>query len=585
MQASTSKAAYGTACQSCSQAKYRCIILGPGTACQRCLKLGKDCFPAEKKRKRQAKNTSSSSTSQLEAKIDGLVSLLTSSSNTVAQDEGTASGRIPMLAIRDDGSADSHSTPASGLTSTIAGSSCGVGTPDHDPILRQLSMEQGENILASFRTYYLIHFPFLYIPSETTVSQLRSIRPFLWLCIAAVTTKSIAKQAHLYEHIRRHVALSMVADLDRSIDQLLGLLVCIAWGNLQFKGRPFFTTFTQLALAVVYDLGLNKEPRTAPDPQHRIYHTWVTTTRNMEERRAVLGCYFMSSFVSSYLHRVDTLTWTPHIADSLQVLTSHPEWDGDAVLAAMVRSRLLCEKIRSIYGPTRLFPDIAPSKLTAPTLFYTKALEAELQELKLQIPDRIQSNGVVSTYLHYTEFSIYECYLSNEHGKIAGLESSNRLDYLYACLRAICTCFETFFSLLEERYIGFTTSTLFHQMHCLMSLYRLSTLHEPEWDTRIVAEMADAIDIGERLVRGLRNAVAAAGFERNMGEFHPFERIASTLEAEVYRWRFMIRPGEDNLAATNTHQGANVVYGDMAQFMVDIPDGFWFGDLFNPSGL
>ncbi len=62
------------------------------------------------------------------------------------------------------------------------------------------------------------------------------------------------------------------------------------------QGRPFLTLFTQLAVSLVFDLGLNKAPKelkTIPKYQFSDFET--SSTRTSEELRAVLGCYLMSA--------------------------------------------------------------------------------------------------------------------------------------------------------------------------------------------------------------------------------------------------------------------------------------------------
>ncbi|KAH8658926.1 hypothetical protein BGZ61DRAFT_370992, partial [Ilyonectria robusta] len=51
--------------------------------------------------------------------------------------------------------------------------------------------------------------------------------PFLWLCIYTVSIQSTLQQSKLYSHIQRILGQSIVSDLERSIEELLGLLICI----------------------------------------------------------------------------------------------------------------------------------------------------------------------------------------------------------------------------------------------------------------------------------------------------------------------------------------------------------------------
>ena len=87
--------------------------------------------------------------------------------------------------------------------------------------------------------------------------------------------------------------------LDASIDLLLALLCYIHWAHFQGKHpvtiRTSITIFAQLALALVFDLGLNqpvaKDPPqlTCIPPPH--LRPPPRQPRTMDERRAVLGTF------------------------------------------------------------------------------------------------------------------------------------------------------------------------------------------------------------------------------------------------------------------------------------------------------
>lgn len=86
-----------------------------------------------------------------------------------------------------------------------------------------------QEFLRDFCTLKQVHLPFLVLDPESSAVTLRDGKPFLWLCIVAVSVKSTLKQQQLYGEIRSIIANSMVAELERSVELLQGLLVCIAW--------------------------------------------------------------------------------------------------------------------------------------------------------------------------------------------------------------------------------------------------------------------------------------------------------------------------------------------------------------------
>jgi len=146
----------------------------------------------------------------------------------------------------------------------------------------------------------------MYIPPTMTAVEFRRERPFLWMCILAVATKSARKQQLLGAKIRRILADKLIVENERSIDALLGLLAYMGWANYHLGPiQPFLSMYCLLIAGLVQDLGLEKMPRRADDPQHpmaclKSTHVLVQrlalpVARTMEERRAVIAAFIITS--------------------------------------------------------------------------------------------------------------------------------------------------------------------------------------------------------------------------------------------------------------------------------------------------
>ncbi len=83
--------------------------------------------------------------------------------------------------------------------------------------------------LTVFRRCFLSVFPFVFIPAETSSSDLRSRRPFLWFVIMSLTTASLDEQSAMGDTIRRIISKAVIAEHEKSLDLLLGLICYIAW--------------------------------------------------------------------------------------------------------------------------------------------------------------------------------------------------------------------------------------------------------------------------------------------------------------------------------------------------------------------
>lgn len=95
------------------------------------------------------------------------------------------------------------------------------------------------------------------------------------------------------------MAQELVVRHEKSIDLLLGLIAYLAWYHNQKlpDNKPSIAVILQLAHSLVYDMGLNK-------PAANNVQKWLCVEsikqpepkpRDMEERRAVLAFFFISS--------------------------------------------------------------------------------------------------------------------------------------------------------------------------------------------------------------------------------------------------------------------------------------------------
>ena len=170
---------------------------------------------------------------------------------------------------------------------------------DH-PLEDAVEMEEA---LETYRTKMVPYFPIVIIGESIAMSSLVVTRPFLSLVIRAIATKNLTRQASLGLEIRKVLGREMLFESTKSLDLLLGLLVYCAWSHFWIYSKHIKTTSIQLAMALAFDLGVTRPIPSEPR------HTMVLPTTNaekgpkiprraprtMEERRAVLGLFLLSS--------------------------------------------------------------------------------------------------------------------------------------------------------------------------------------------------------------------------------------------------------------------------------------------------
>lgn len=91
----------------------------------------------------------------------------------------------------------------------------------------------------------------------------------------------------------------------------------------QFHPKPFLSVFTHLATSLVFDLGLNNPVQVTPSTFNLHQCPRPSTLRTMEERRAALGCYLMTSMYVEYTPR---MIWIVIDLSEQNIFISSKDW-------------------------------------------------------------------------------------------------------------------------------------------------------------------------------------------------------------------------------------------------------------------
>ena len=233
--AGAAQAAYGHACINCARAKCRCILrAGATNTCERCHRLGKQCTPSNAIRKsvhrsREPIKSMSSSNRRVQELEEKLLEL-TSVVRTVQQEQqnhGNNQGIV--VAPGNQHMLDNRLVPVMNMTPssvTTKASPSSLSSPQRE---NSDISPQGAEYLDTFRTQHLQFFPLVYLPQTITLQQLQHDRPFLWLVIRAICSKSIEQQSELAHQIREILARQLIVESERSVDYLAGLSAFLAW--------------------------------------------------------------------------------------------------------------------------------------------------------------------------------------------------------------------------------------------------------------------------------------------------------------------------------------------------------------------
>ncbi|KAJ5157257.1 uncharacterized protein N7482_008357 [Penicillium canariense] len=486
-------APYGRACINCSRAKSKCILLATGNGCERCQRLKKDCRPSPTVRKRNARS-SASRTAQLEAKLDNIVSLL--------QTNGGPTG-IPAdwdVALPTTGQnassqsqtcASSCSLPSGGIptppATVSAPNSCSV-----EDLCSTLPIppETAEQTLSYFRTENMKYLPFVHIPSHMTSQQLRQEKPFLWLCIMAVLMPGSIQRESVFTKITGTIHQKLLVDSSPSMDMLLGIMTFISWTT--YARRPFLNFYAHVVMGLVCDLGINKPVPTEYSTMQAFKSAvgvkqHIPTTRTMEERRAALGCFLITS-------RIDALRWNPHLEESLSILMNAKECPEDERLVSLVKIHLVMDRVYHLQRD---------GDSHSPATFYTKAFQSQLKAVKSTIPAHLQEDRSILLYLTNAELTIHDVAL--QAPSTPNSPELHRLESLYTSLQAAKSWLDLWLSVPVENYTAVSFTIFFQFSRALVSLYRLSILEDPAWDKTLVRNTANILEYLDRMANMMKN--------------------------------------------------------------------------------
>ncbi|KAL4803094.1 hypothetical protein BDV18DRAFT_43321 [Aspergillus unguis] len=509
---------YGLACLNCFKGKVKCVAREDGQGCERCFRLRKNCVPSHSVRRRAAlENMQGSRIEQMDAKLDTLLDMM----QAMHEREGG-----DAEAEADDAEHNNHeasppneagpSNQNDGMRPPELSPTTQPALPtldtllqppqlmtDHEHTLTLAKDRDPEAALALFRDKMLRYCPFLYLAPDLSARELQRERPFLVEVILAVTTRSVQEKLLWGKRIKSIIAQSLVVDYTASMDILLGLLVYASWSQDHFILRlPTLSRFMSLAISVVDELHLSKgesldrhrlvELGGGNDPK---FNRSAPPFRTAEQKRAVLGCFMISSYVSIYFTEMDPMRFTSQMEQDLCFLAANPEWPGDVALATHVRLQLLVQNAVQLRDEQGTLPHLP---------FFLKSFRSQLDSIRSAIPPQLLNEPEILSQLHYTELSIHEtAYTANidPQSPMATFSNSaigpDAADCMWHSVMAIKSWFHVHFMMPTETFTQFSIITWCQLSRALVTLFRLTVHPASDWDrlaVRNTLDMAQVVD-------------------------------------------------------------------------------------------
>ncbi|KAI2866845.1 hypothetical protein CBS147343_163 [Aspergillus niger] len=530
------------ACTNCVRAKTRCALSGASGTCERCVRLRKACQPSPPMRKRRVvAKASAKDVQKLEEKLDGLYSILQGQTGLLNGPMQPA--QEPLIPAPHTDETVSLPIP---LTQDLSGTTCSPAAPSLEQP-RATSYEPNDDdaelYLARFRSDFIGHLPFLDIPVSQSAHQMRQESPLLWLAIMTVASTRTTQQKAMSRQMRETFGREAFVEGSRSIDFLLSVLVYATWDRYYALDKPLFTSLMQLAIAIVYDLGLDKPP--VQDPSLLLSYDLKGHNRpshysrlpTMQERRALLGC-FLVSFTSNVSRNGEPLQWTPSFDDCLRVFEEEKESDNDTLLVQLVKLRLITGKVMDAPGT-----EPSDTQILRPSAsIYLQSFQKQIRTFRSQIPLELTNNKILQMELYSAEMMIHEIGFSSDP-TIFPRQSNQQFECLCACLQTIKSWTDNILALQPVEYVGLSCLMCANMARSFINLYRLTVCDYPVWDRKLVQETIDVSWVLETAAQRFTQVKDAAGLDpEGTQELDFFMIMAAKMEAMKMSWDTAVMP-------------------------------------------
>ncbi|KAJ4016477.1 hypothetical protein NW766_004674 [Fusarium irregulare] len=448
--------------------------MGLTHALHRCERLVKNCTE-QVHRPRKKRTVKPSRTAQIEERLNGLVNLLKAGGLTSA-DLATDTTCIPTEV--DPHVVDQEKPSSKESQPSFPSSTEGWSIPDtynsYAPpqcICRQTSGDappppaSDQELLNIYRKELQTLNPFVIVPNSVTAAKLRETRPFLMASIRMVTSlRSLRSMRAQMYHLMKHVADHMLIRSERSLDLLLGIIVIVAWYQYHCFMHAQLHNLIALATTLVGELGLNRSPTVLERTSLMVVIPFQPKARTNEERRALLGVWYLSSSMALGFQRFESMRYTKYIQTCLSVLEQEREYETDTRLVALVRIQHLTERISQLNAPDDPTEEVLGLP-TAPMSAYVSAFHTELDRIRLSLPLELQNDNVIKVFLNTAMLRLYEPPLldtariiqMSESLTSPTLGSASALDIFYQSRNALKQFFDHWLSIPIAEYHRQTT--------------------------------------------------------------------------------------------------------------------------------
>ncbi|MCJ1329245.1 hypothetical protein MMC10_005924 [Thelotrema lepadinum] len=515
------------ACTKCQSLKVKCLPSDRGEICQKCVRSGAECvFRDQKPRRKCERPDSRTRLAALESKLEGLIAQVSnqssgsygdgneslSPSESANQSRSTTFRDTPStLNTTDQSPTPELETRDRTHAATFARFSSDGATPEALISHSILSTEDVDSYIGRFREMSSF-FPFVAIPDDVAVYALLQDRPLvLHAALAVATSSEVHLQKTLEKSFKELMLRKLVLEAQKSIDLFQSLLICIAWGQFfSIPKRDQSYQFLQMAYGLFIDLGLNLTPAVAMQEKPGLHLDRYQLSGeddadrfwSREARRAILGCYHLSTLNSWIWAKPKTLEYSDYILQCAKSISENPEYTTDELILPLVQAHAIGDEYHEVMRVGRGGIHSQPHLDRIGT--HIRSFQKRVNDVKSTLTPFAASSVAVQLALHFTFVYTYEQdlispFISTSRlmavapsidPKSSPIDVPSRIDMLIDCLAAAASCLDHFLTIPASSYPLLCTAQWSSLTFSIAITYRLSigTPRIPLWDVQIARE-------------------------------------------------------------------------------------------------
>ena len=414
-------------------------------------------------------------------------------------------------------------------------------TPKVEDTPTGVTADESEVLLDRYQRLMAAGNPFVVVSDSTSAESMLERRPVLLRAICTVAmAPNLKRQQALVKELLRDIGARTLVNNEKSIDILQGIIVFVLWFYPHIFWTQQTTNLLHLAMAMANDLAIDRLTINTNFGQQtvKVLHgkAAATAAPSMEERRVLLGLFYVTSMLSASFRKMTAMSFTPYMDDCLEALETAREYDSDLFLVQMVRIQRTIESIHTTE------PSSAPAKA------HIKAFQHDIERLRTTDPCRDDNVFLCMEYLT-AEILMWEISLN------ALLDDrkrpiTNHIEDLYRLVAALKSFFDVYFTIPPAAYLLLPFSVFGQFAHAFICLTKLASLDVEGWDLRAFNEVCNFSNfIDESAVR--YEETARTSIDGIPVENDAFTKWAARVRwmKQVYEAKFAAQDGEGSTAS------------------------------------